>query len=142
MELDITRFVAETDAFQFSASAAELGQDAGRITWNNARDEARDAPLLATADQIEQAREWFKSFGAWDDDERAAWDADDINALLIQFISGDLRELESLCAADNGGIDWECARELSEAGTIGGRIYRGDVPGSDGLGRIFFYLGD
>ena len=65
-----------------------------------------------------------------------------MNALLVQYVAGDWRELESLCMGDDGEIDWDKARELSEAGTIGGRIYRGDVEGSDGFGRIFVYIGD
>jgi len=36
----------------------------------------------------------LKEFGAWGDAKRAAWSADDINALLVQFISGDAREFE------------------------------------------------
>lgn len=135
MEIDITAFVASADPSEFSASRAELGQDAGKITWNNAKAEASLHPLISTDDEIEAFRRWIHDFGAWDDDEVAAWDSDEVNALLIQHISGDLRELEGLCPSDDGTIDWDGARELSEQGTIGGRIY----PGDDG--RIYFYMG-
>lgn len=112
MEIDITSFMAETDAFQFSASAAELGQDAGKITWGNAIDEAHRAPLLTTPEQIDEARDWFGEFGAWDDEERAAWSDDEVNALVIQFISGNIREIEALCMGDNGKIDWHEVERL------------------------------
>jgi hypothetical protein len=127
MEIDITRFVKTVDACEFSASQMELGKDAGKITWNNAKREAADSPLLPD-DAVDVFKSWVREFGAWDDDEINAWDADERNALLIQYISGDLRELESLCYSDDDeyGIDWTKAEELASRGTIGGRIYRGD----------------
>ena len=36
MELNITHLMTDPEEMmEFSASAAEIGQDAGRITWNN-----------------------------------------------------------------------------------------------------------
>lgn len=136
MYLDITQFVADNDPAEYSASAAELGSNAGRITWSNAQGEAERAPLLTTDAQISEAKEWFSEFGAWDDDEIAAWSHDDVNALVIQYISGNLREIESLCSDDDGDIDWQRVEELENAGTIAANIYRNDD------GRIFFYLGN
>jgi hypothetical protein len=40
MELDITNFVRNAETHELSASRAELGNDAGKITWNNAKREA------------------------------------------------------------------------------------------------------
>lgn len=40
MELDITSFVRDAAPFEFSASQMEMGEDAGRITWRNACEEA------------------------------------------------------------------------------------------------------
>lgn len=136
MELDITAFVAEAEPFNFSASMAEMGQNAGRITWANAKEEAERTPLLTTIDQIEAAKEYFGDFGAWSDEEITDWDTQTVNALLIQFISGDLRELEGLCADDNGEIDWVKAETLASEGVIAGRIY----PGDDG--KIYCYIGN
>lgn len=137
MEIDITDFVRNAEPCEFSASRAELGNDAGKITWNSAKREAADSPLVSDPDALETVREWFGEFGAWDAEERATWSADDINALLIQFISGDWRELESLCYSDSDefGIDWQEAQRLSEAGTISGLIFKGDN------GRVYFYAG-
>jgi hypothetical protein len=36
MEIDVTRIFREGAPDRYSASRAEIGQDAGRITWNNA----------------------------------------------------------------------------------------------------------
>jgi hypothetical protein len=137
MEIDITAFVKQAEPCQFSASQMELGKDAGKITWNNAKQEAANSPLLNSDVELDACRAWAKEFGAWEPEEIAAWSAEDCNALLIQYISGELRELESLCWSDDdeNGIDWEKARKLSERGTIAGTIY----PGDDG--RIYFYMG-
>ena len=51
-----------------------------------------------------------------------------------------MRELESLCLGDDSAVDWAQARSLAEAGTIAGNIFPGDIPGSDGYGRIFYSL--
>jgi hypothetical protein len=144
MEIDITDFVRNEDPFNFSASRMELGDNAGRITWKNAKRLAADSPLLRTPEDCDAFREWARGFGAWDDKERATWSADDCNALLIQFISGDLRELESRAPSDDNdeGTDWQEAQRLSEAGTINGRIFKGDIEGHPGFGRIFFSMDD
>jgi hypothetical protein len=136
MEIDITDFVSEADPFAFSASAAELGANAGKITWNNAKQEAQSTQWISN-DTRGEFESWVRDFGAWDAEEIAAWSLDDCNALLIQFISGDLRELESLCYSDSDeySVDWTKAKRLSSEGTINGCIYKGDD------NRVYFYMG-
>ena len=51
MELNITEFWNTADPFNYSASVAELGDNAGKITWNNARN--ADYQLLKTEDERE-----------------------------------------------------------------------------------------
>ena len=99
MEIDITSFVKTAEPYEFSASRAELGYAAGKITWNNAKRQAAEEPILPP-DALDEFRAWVKEFGAWSKDEIAAWDATSCNALLIQFVSGDLRELEDLCPSE------------------------------------------
>ena len=136
MEIDITAFVRTAETHELSGSVAELGQDAGKITWNNAVREAASTQLIKQDDR-DEFESWVREFGAWDREEIAAWSLDECNALLIQYISGDLNELESLCYSDSDefGINWKTANELSEAGTIGGHIFKGDN------GRVYFYMG-
>ena len=142
MEIDITDLVTDNDMFEFSASRMEMGDDAGRITWRNAQEHAKREPLVTTTDQLDEAKRYFRGFGAWSQDEIDAWSPEEVNALLVQYVAGDWRELESLCMGDDGEINWDKARELSEAGTIGGRIYPCDIEGSAEFGRIFVYIGD
>lgn len=109
--------------FDFSASRAERGQNAGPETWANAKAEAAERPILA-ADDLDGFRDFMREFGAWEDEEIDAWDATECNALLVQMVAGDMRELESLCPGDGiGGVDWDEAEKLAHAGTISGRIY-------------------
>jgi hypothetical protein len=130
VELDITHFFESADAFEYSASAAELGQNAGKITWSAAVRDSAEYPLLDTPEKVEEWKDDVRGFGAWEDEEIDAWSVEECNALLIQFISGDIRDMESLC-----GDDWEEYGRLSERGTVSGRMYRGDDE------RIYFYVG-
>jgi hypothetical protein len=135
MELDITRLMSETEASDFSASIAERGANAGPDTWRNACAEGADNPLLTSEADLDAARDYFGEFGAWDDEERAAWSASEINGLLIQYISGNIREIESLCMGDDGAIDWSEVERQESEGRIAGNIFRA----ADG--RIYFYMG-
>lgn len=103
-EIDITRLL-ETDMFTFSHSQAEGGQDAGSNTWQAAVNHAKETrpPLLETEEQKEQFRDFVKSSGGWDEEEISAWSDDELNALLLQWIAGDVRE----CPAKLDGITFE-----------------------------------
>ena len=48
MNIDITTFFTEASPRDYSASAAELGQDAGRITWAHAIEDAPEYDHLDT----------------------------------------------------------------------------------------------
>ena len=139
MELDITElfteFFATNGPEQFSASRAELGKNAAQITWANAKDAGASAPLVKTKEQLDECREYFASFGAWDRDEIATWDADEINALLLQFIAGDMREGDLDADTDDDG--WHEYERRDSLGEISGRIFRDDDDG-----RVYYYIGE
>jgi len=117
MELDITEFFNEESPADYSASVAELGQDAGKITWGY----AQEAPYtFVTEENAYEVREYFDSFGAWEDLDD--WPLNDLNALLIQDISAQIREATD----ENGEID------LNASGT---NICQGDDA------KIYIYLG-
>ena len=134
MEIDVTEFVKYGEPYKYSASAAEMGSEAGRITWRNAKEEAERTPLLTTPEAIKALRGWARESGGWTREEIAAWSDTECNALFLQIISGDLRELESVCMGDDGKIDWSKAEELADYGTVNGCLY----PSGD---RFFYYLG-
>lgn len=130
MELDITDFYNYADAAEYAASRAELGDDAARITWRNAKDAHAEHNLLDTEEKKDAARDFLRGFGAWDEDEIAAWDDAELNALVIQFIAGDIRERDSL--ADS----WEAYEALASDGQASGRLYECRD------GRVYYYIGE
>ena len=143
MEIKITHLVErKDDMIYYSASRMELGDDAGQVTWENAIGNCcpdnpdSDGILLTTPDQIQEVKDYFGSFGAWDDEEREAWTDQEVNALLLQSIAGDVRE-----AGDSLTENYAAYTEQVESGSISGRIYRCDVKGSENFGEWFYYVG-
>lgn len=134
MELNITKFFNEAEPWNYSGSVAERGQDAGKITWNNAMEAVTEHMLLDTSEKVEALRDHTRGFGAWEDAEIDAWTPQQCNALLIQIISGDIREVPDM---DQSNWDWDAYEEMSQQGTIGGRMFKGDPDG-----EIYYYLGE
>lgn len=134
MEIDVTRLVTENDMFEFSASAAERGANAGKETWANAEEQATANPIL-TEDQLPEFRDYAKDFGTWEREEIDAWTHAECDALFIQMVAGDIREAQSLVPGYGAGdIDWEAYEKLSEAGTTSGRIFEAN-------GGVYYYVG-
>ena len=132
MELNITEFFNHARPSYYSASCAELGDDAGRITWANAVDAAGQWPdWLNTEDDREEFRAYVRTFGAWDDGEIAAWSDEELTALLIQMIAGDIRE-----SGLQEGTSWEEYEADAEAGRVSSNLYR-----VEGTGGIFYHIG-
>ena len=96
MEINITHLL-ETDLFPFSHSRAEGGENAGRETWDAALIGPR--PLLNTPEEFEAFRDHVGEFGAWSEEEIAAWDNNECQALFLQLISGDVRECPAILEA-------------------------------------------
>lgn len=118
MELDITHMIiGDDDMGLLSGSVFELGDNAGKITWSNSMQYATEHPLVSTPEDIEEVRDYFKQFGAWDDEERASWTPQEVQALLIQFIAGDIREMED-CE------DYEAYLKEAQECTCSGNIYK------------------
>lgn len=116
LEVDVTRLVTTLEPAMISGSIAELGSDAARFTWRNAK---------------EGAKRLLKR------DELQAMSAVEIEALTLQYAAGDLRELQSLAPGEGlGGIDWQEAEKLAEQGTCGGNLF----PHDDKLYHFTFQL--
>ncbi len=134
MELNITQLIAETAPNDYSASRAELGDNAGAITSGHAVDDA----LEIFGDQFSRQAfdEYFADFGAWSEDELAAHSDRECAALMLQFISGDIRECDFSEWPDQFSAEWWNEYEsASERGIVSGRIFRGDD------GQVYFYVG-
>lgn len=125
MDLNITHLV-KLELRQFSASRMELGEDAGSITWNNAMESG--LVFVSTEEEKQEARDYIRSFGAWDTAEIEAWNDTELNALILQFITGDLREY--LDAKKCGRTEFKKWQE-----NCGGSIYQNGQ-------NYYYYLGN
>lgn len=129
MEIDVTHMVDDSDEMpMLSGSVAELGKDAGPTTWKNSCAYGERHPLLKT-DEVDEARHHFRGYGAWSEEEIAAWSERELQGMVCQDVAHAIREME------NFDTDEEYLAAC-ERGTVSGNLYRGDD------GRWYFYLGD
>ena len=133
MELNITHFFNTAAPMDYSASVAEIGNDAGPATWAAACEDSPDNMMLDTEDKREEFRAYVGTFGAWEPAEIAAWSDVELNALLIQLISGDMREGD--LAPDMTADAWIEYEERAHAGQCSGNIYRATD------GEVYYYVG-
>lgn len=126
MELNITRFFREAAPRDYSASVAEIGANAGPVTWQAANDDSKDYPILDTDEKRHAFRQFVQDSGGWSASEIAAWSNQELNALCIQWIAGDMREVPDIeLGPDMTDADWRAYEELQQSGTVASRIYRG-----------------
>lgn len=128
-ELNITAYFHHGHHCIISASQAELGVNAGQITWNNAKTATTPFGMLDTDEKKDAFRKFVRSSGGWNDEEVAAFSDTDLNALLLQWISGDIRE----AGLDVEEPDWD-AYEKDEQ--VVHRIYLADD------GEVYFDIGE
>jgi hypothetical protein len=101
LELNITRYFAngENDPYYMSGSVANLGSNAGKLTWNNSL-AASDGELLTSNESLQNVRDWLKSFGAWDDAEIESYTAQELEAFVLQEAASDINEIMSFYGQD------------------------------------------
>lgn len=119
IEFDVTRLVESEDCGLLSGSQAELGCNAGTITWQNCLSMAADGDMQPiTEDNAEEIRDYFDDYGAWDREEIDSWTITELNALCIQEAASNIREFEDHCEAD-----WQQYQSSAESGRISGQLY-------------------
>ncbi len=128
MEINVTALL-DQDCSLLSASQAELGPNAGEITWRNALALAERMPL-ATDENREAIRDHFRAYGAWDTAEVDAWTDAELSAMVWQEGAADMRELEDYCDGC-----WKKYQKKAEAGSISGRLSRAKD------GAVYLYIG-
>ena len=137
MNLNISRLIGSDDfvPFDLSNNRATLGQDAGHLTWEASCEAARAIvpPLLDTEEKREAFRDFVEDSGGWSRDEIAAWSEEELNALCLQWIAGDIRE--AFGDADPSEWDWSAYQADCEAGRVSSRLWK------DEAGQVFFYIG-
>lgn len=128
MEIDITDFFNQCAPMDYSASRAELGDSAGADTWRAACDDAPDYNMLDTDEKRQAFRDHIDGYGAWSDNEITAFSDLELNALLMQFIAGYIREAD----LDGTATDWEAYESDDNLAHNIGLGYDG---------RVYYYLG-
>ena len=136
MDINITSFFNNAAPMDYSASVAEIGRDAGLSTWQAANEDSPDYFMLDTDEKREAFRNHVKGFGAWSDEEIAAWSDVELNALFIQLVSGDMRE----AGLDEKPVDWEAYQEKAEEGNCSGNIYGGPLCIPEFADSVFYSL--
>ncbi len=122
MEVKITELFKEKEGFsQLSGSVFELGDNAAKITWDNCLDKAEEeAFLISLPEEIAALKRFILDTGGWDTEEIDSWSLQELNALFIQLIAGDVRESEGLT-----NEDWELYEKEIEVGRVAGYIFKG-----------------
>lgn len=121
-EINVSCLIDDIEPSELSGSIAERGANAARETWSNAKAAARTTGI----DLIDESavRDYFRAFGAWDDEEIDGWPTEELRALILQEAAGDLRTVQSLAPGDGvAGVDWDRATVLADRGEIGGTLY-------------------
>lgn len=126
-EIDVTPLFASPgfDPWDCSNSVANLGQNAGVLTWQASRRAA--SALTLTEGQKEAFRDWVRSSGGWDDEETAAWADAELTALCVQWIAGDIREgFGDDLRDDPAEWDWVEYRHMADNGSVASTLYLSD----------------
>lgn len=132
MELNITALYNSMHPRDYSASIAEIGNNAAMDTWRAACDDSSEYMILDDDDKRQAMRAHVRTFGAWSDTEINAWTNVELNALLIQCISGDIRE----SILDDDPHAWAEYYEEGEQGVVSCRLF------SDDDGQVYYVIGD
>lgn len=122
MEINITPFFYQGQAHLYSASAAELGENAGRITWLNALKVSSTYRFLDTLEKRSAFREFLVDTGGWTPSEVFSFNLQELNAILIQLVAEDIRE----SSLDVPFPSWTLHKEACEDGMISSRLFKSE----------------
>ena len=126
-EIDVTPLLASPgfDPWDCSNSIANLGQNAGKLTWQASQRAA--SSLVLSEGQKEAFRDFVRSSGGWSDEETAAFSDADLTALCVQWIAGDVHEgFGDDLPDDPAEWDWADYDERAERGSVPPTLYLHD----------------
>lgn len=124
--------ILKMNAWQLSHSAFEGGPNAAKNTWQASLEATEDHKLLDTEEKLSAMRAFAVSSGGWTREEIAGWGALELNALFLQWVAGDCRQLGADSLAE---IDWEEIERDIEERLCSVNLFKGDN------GSVYFYLG-
>jgi hypothetical protein len=92
----------EADPYYLSGSIANLGRHAGSRTWNNSK---RTGEAFTVTDETAQAiRSHYADYGAWSEDELAAWTTAACIGMIVQCCAASANMITDWC--DTQGIEY------------------------------------
>ena len=74
---------------------------------------------MKTPEQIQEAKDYLKGFGAWSGEEIAGWSDAEVQAMVVQNIAVRIREMEHFDT-------YEAFKKAAQQGSVSGEIYKGD----------------
>lgn len=98
VNVDLTAMFSHREPWDCSNSDANLGPNAGPLTWACALEVAsnHEAWLLIPLEMATAyTKDWARDAGAWEEGEIAEWSEVEALALLVQNVASDLRTLGS-----------------------------------------------
>jgi hypothetical protein len=137
MEIDITDLLANhaKDRICYASSIAEYGScSVAKETFNNSCELAREEPPLRTVAELEALIDHLTRAGFSESPELRDRPLYELNALFIQLVMGDMREMGDPDPTPEGLSDPDLLEAQME-GRCPSNIYAGDD------GRIYYYLG-
>ena len=104
MELNVTSLFTHKDyrPYYVSNSIANLGENAAEITWNESMRLAESVSLIHDDETHKNLIDCIYEGGDWPREDMESWTRQELNALVFQFITGDMNE-----AMYQAGIDWQ-----------------------------------
>ena len=140
MNIDVTSLFY-SDTWALSGSQATHGANAGPSTWQASVAEAVERPILSTPKELDALRDHVRAMGLSankdDDGNEVERDATECNALLVQMVSLDKREMGLDEAEQGEDADlWASIADDMAEGCIPSNMFRTED------GRVFYYLGN
>ena len=123
-EIDVTPLLASPSFTPWDCcnSIANLGPDAGTLTWRASQRAAR--ALVLTDGQKEEFRDFVRNSGGWTREEIEAWTDAKLTALCVQWVAGDIREgFGDDLPDDPAEWDWAGYQERAERGLVPSSLY-------------------
>lgn len=139
MEINISSLLASEDfcPFDMSNNRATLGDNAGPLTWAASVECARSGNppcLLDTEEKREAFRSFVRSSGGWTEEEINAWPEEELYALFLQWVAGDIRE--AFGDTDLSEWDWADYEAQIQAGQVSSSLFKAED------GAVYFSISD
>ena len=135
MKVDIS-VLCNVNMHRFSHSAFEVGvsdpKQEAEVTWKAALARAKRGDFLLTDEELAAARDLFKPYGVWSEEEIEKWPPREVRAVFLQLVAGEVRESGVNRIVD---IYWPVYEEDARAGKVTGNMRKEED-------KVYYILSD